>query len=285
VVDRRLLFVSGKGGVGKSAVAAALALAAARRGKEVLVVGMTDRLGLAVHFGRDDLPYRPVEVAPGVSGAGVDRARALDEYLRLQAHIPRLAPTAPLSRALNVLVETVPGIREIISIGKPVYEVWSDAWDLVIVDSPPLGQLGSYLRAPGAIAHLVPSGRVKEQAAAMQATLEDPTHSGLLLVTTAEELPATETREASRRIATEATIDIVAIVVNRVVPALGLSAETVAGLPPGPRRDAASLHRGVHGSQQRWLSQFPGAFRLPYLFGMHTPAEVVARLADLVEEL
>ena len=68
-----------------------------------------------------------------------------------------------LSKAMQVLVDTAPGIREIISMGKPIFDSWQDDHDLVIVDAPPLGQLMSYLRAPEVVAKLVPTGGVKER--------------------------------------------------------------------------------------------------------------------------
>jgi anion-transporting ArsA/GET3 family ATPase len=283
VLDRRLLFVSGKGGTGKSALTAAISETAARRGDRVLAIAMTDRIGLATHFGREDLDYGPGEVRPGLFALGMDRARALDEYLRIHLHVPRLAPTGPLSRALDALVETVPGIREIISIGKPIYEGWRREWDLVVVDAPPLGQLVSYLRAPRTIAGLVPPGRVRDQAAEMRATLEDAAETGLVLVATPEELPVAETAEALEEITREGLIDIVGVVANRVLGPLGASAERVAGVADCPQRAAASLHLGLHRSQRRWLAALPPGRRLPHLFGLHTPGEIAARLADELE--
>ena len=120
MLDRRLLLVSGKGGVGKSAVSAAFAILAARRGKRVLALAMTDRSGLAAHLGVDELTYDPIRIGPGLYAALVDRSRALDEYLGLQLHMPRSLPTRQLSNALSVLADTAPGIREIVTMGKPM---------------------------------------------------------------------------------------------------------------------------------------------------------------------
>ena len=152
MLDRKLIVVSGKGGVGKSAVTAALALRASRLGKTVLALGLIDALGLASHFGAEDRGYDWHEVHPGVYTATIDRARVLDEYLKLQLRLPRAAPTRQFSRALNVLIDTAPGVREIISMGKPVFETWRGTYDLVLVDAPPVGQVMSYLRAPATIA-------------------------------------------------------------------------------------------------------------------------------------
>ncbi|MGB5734307.1 MAG: ArsA-related P-loop ATPase, partial [Thiohalocapsa sp.] len=111
--DRRLIFVSGKGGVGKSAVTAALALRAARRGERVLAIGMVESLGLAAHFGVDTLEYEPHQVHTGIDAVGISRTKALDEYLRLQLRLPRAAPNSQASKVFQVFVDVAPGVREI----------------------------------------------------------------------------------------------------------------------------------------------------------------------------
>ena len=283
MLDRRLLFVSGKGGVGKSAVSAALAILAARRGKRVLALSMTDQIGLAGHLGVDELTYEPVRISPGLYGTLVDRSHALDEYLGLQLRMPRSIPTRQLSNALSVLADTAPGIREIVTMGKPIFEVWREEWDLVIADAPPLGQLQSYLAAPQTITGLVPTGAVREQAARLEATLSDPATSGLLLVTTPEELAVQETREAIAHIDAERQILIAGVIANRVLDPLGLNRDVVAATPDGPPRAAGLLHTGLVEAQSVWLESIPHDPRLPFLFGFHTPAEVSARLAEVCE--
>ncbi len=243
MLDRRLLLVSGKGGVGKSAITASLAIAAARAGKRVLAMGMVDGLGLALHLGVDTLGHDPREVLPGVSASVVDRARALDEYLKLQLRVPRGAPTRQFSKALNVLVDTAPGVREVISMGKPFFETQQHQWDLVVVDAPPLGQLLSYLRAPATIERLVPTGIVQSQARAIRRFLADPRRTGLVLVTIPEELPIVETVESLGELAAEPLVDLAVVAANRVLPELPVPGRVVSKLPDGPMRAAAELHR------------------------------------------
>ncbi|MBA2337878.1 MAG: ArsA family ATPase [Acidimicrobiia bacterium] len=279
MLDRRLLLVSGKGGVGKSAVTASIAIAAARTGRRVLALGMVDSLGLAAHLGLENLTPEPRRIAPGIHAAVIDRAQALDEYLRLQVRVPRGAPTRQLSRALNVLVDTAPGVREIISMGKPIYEAQQSRWDLVVVDAPPLGQLLSYLRAPATIHRLVSTGIVQNQAAAMRRFLTDARRCGLVLVTIPEELPIVETVESLGDLAEEPLIDLAVVAANRVLPELGVADEVVAALPDGPMRHTAELHATLEDHQRFWLDALGDATRLPYLFGLVTPAEVAAQLS------
>ena len=283
MLERRLLIVSGKGGVGKSAVSAALGILAARRGKRVLVLAMIQPSGLAAHLGVDSLGYEPTRIRPGLFGVAVDRAHALEEYLGLQLHVPRSLPMRQLSGALSVLADTAPGIREIVTMGKPIFEVLRGDWDLVIADAPPLGQLQSYLSAPQTITGLVPTGAVREQAARLESALADPATSGLLLVTTPEELAVLETREAIAQIDAERQILIAGVVANRVLEPLGVTVNDVSAVPDGPPRAAGLLHLGLVESQSVWLDSIPDDPRLPFLFGFHTPAEVSARLAEICE--
>ncbi len=278
--DRSLLLVSGKGGVGKSAVTAALAILAARRGLSVLAMSMTDDLGLATHLGVDRLGYTAQELRPGIHTLTIDRSQALDEYIRLQLHAPRIAPLGPVARGLNALADTVPGIRDIITIGKALFEGGKDRWDIVIADAPPLGQISSYLRAPVTIAGLVPVGRVRDQALRYEQQLGDAALTGLVLVATPEELPVVETNEAYDEIAS--FVDIAAVVTNRVLDPLGVSEETLADLAAGPHRDAGLLHRGLYNAQRRWTADLPAGPDVPFLFGVHTPGEVAVLIADSI---
>ncbi|MBT8198628.1 MAG: P-loop NTPase [Acidimicrobiia bacterium] len=281
MLDNRLVVVSGKGGVGKSAVTAGLALKAAAHGARVLVIGMTEPLGLAEHVGVERLTYEAREVHPGISALAIDRPAALDEYIRLQLRVPRAAPTAQLTRALTVLAETAPGIREIITMGKPVFEVWASRWDHVIVDAPPLGQLASYLRAPQAVASIVPAGRIRDQAMAMADVLNSDCE--LILVATASELPVNETLEAVALMKAESLVPVTGVIANRVVEPLDIAARTVARLPDGPHRGAVELHMAVAEDQTTWLAELSPTFTIPYLFGLLTPYEVAARIGDLLE--
>jgi Mrp family chromosome partitioning ATPase len=124
---------------------------------------------------------------------------------------------------------------------------------------------------------------VREQASRLESALSDPATSGLLLVTTPEELAVLETREAIAGIDAERQILIAGVVANRVLEPLGVTADAVASAPDGPARAAGLLHTGLVESQAVWLDSIPDDPRLPFLFGFHTPAEVSARLAEICE--
>ena len=274
----RLKIVTGKGGVGRSAITAAFALSAARAGRRVLVAAMTDSAGLAAHLGRMRLDYAPVRIEPNLHALGVDRARALDEYLKLQLGLGQRAPLMPLSRNLEALSETVPGIRDVVTTGKLYHEVRSGNWDLVIADGPPTGQIMSYLRASRVIASLVLTGRARRQADQMTDLLSSP-DSSLVLVTLAEELPVSETNEALAELEAEDLIRLDQVIVNRTLRPLGVSETTLEAVTNEALRDAGRLHRGLYESQKRWRRELPDHRALPMLFGEHDPAAVAERLA------
>lgn len=280
MLDHSLVIVSGKGGVGKSAVAVALALRAQRAGKRVLVSAMLEYTGAAIHLGAEKLAYKPTRFDSGVDAMAVERSSALEEYLRVQMRVPAAAPTKTFSKAMQVLVDTAPGIREVISMGKPIFDVWQGHYDVVVVDAPPLGQLSSYLRAPAVVSALVPTGAIKVQSGRMADALADRAMSTLILVTTPEELPVSETAEAIEELESEDLIQLGAVVANRVLPALDFTEPDLADVANGPARSAAQHHLALWEAQEAALAELPIDFRLPYLFGVHTPTEVAAQLAD-----
>jgi anion-transporting ArsA/GET3 family ATPase len=280
-----LVLVSGKGGAGKSAVTAAIAIERARRGQTVLAIDLGSGSGLAAHLGANSLEYAPKEVRPGLSAMKVIRSEALDEYLKTQLHVPQGAPTKSIAAALSVLVDTAPGVREIISIGKPIFETWKGVWDAVVVDTPSLGQFQSYLRAPATISDLVRTGNVQRQAAAITDAITNPAVTKVVLVTNPAELPVIETLESIDIIARERLSPPPVVVMNRSVLSSSMGAKTVDLVPDGPYREAALHQQAIERMQDTWRSEIDYDVALPYLMGVLTPGEVALQLADSLVHL
>ena len=208
------------------------------------------------------------------------RSEALLEYLSLQLKIPGMSRFGGVARAFDALATAAPAVREIITIGKVLWEVREERWDIVVADAPPTGQIGSYLRAPTSIAELVPTGRIRRQSAWMGDALSDPEVTALLLVSLAEELPATETQETIDWLEREQVAPPPSIIVNRVLPSLDSpdSADGMAG-------DMLDLHRSLWSEQQTWIEALPADLQVPFLFGLFTPGEVAARMSDELDSL
>jgi anion-transporting ArsA/GET3 family ATPase len=246
----RLLVVTGKGGTGKTTVAAGLAVAAAGRGRRVLVVEVEGRQGLAGLFGRTALDHREARVADGVSALAVDPDESLREYLERYGFGPlaRLLSWAHLNRLITA---AAPGLGDVLLVGK----VWEAAtregpggrggraaYDLVVLDAPPTGRVVPFLRAPETVAELARVGPIRGQADRVRDLLDDPGRTAVVLTCLPEELPVTETLEgvgALRR----AGLPVGGVVANRVTgDRLGGRAGRLAALArdPGPLAAAAA---------------------------------------------
>ena len=133
-----------------------------------------------------------------------------------------------LARTFDFVADAAPGVKEILSLGKLCYEVRERHYDLVIVDGVATGHVIAQLSAPDAIGELIKVGPVKDQTRWMQDILEDHARTGVVLVTTPEEMPVVETIDLVGRIGSETKVDVAAVVANRVLPELfGRSEEAV----------------------------------------------------------
>jgi len=247
LLDRRLLVVTGKGGVGKTSVASALALLAAREGRRVLVVELEPTGALAAAVESPPLQFEPTEVAPGCWGMVMDTEAALGEYLRLYVKIPVLGRLGPLARTFDFVAQAAPGVREILTIGKLCFEVREQRFDLVVVDAPASGHIIELLTAPRVVNDLVKVGMVREQTAWMLDIVENPDRTGVVVVTTPEELPVNETLEMVGRWQRETRVAVAGVLANRVLPEpFGQREESVFERLADDRfRDAVATELGV----------------------------------------
>jgi anion-transporting ArsA/GET3 family ATPase len=126
----------------------------------------------------------------------------------------------PLAKAFDFVATAAPGVREILTVGKLCYEVRERHYDLVVVDAPATGHIVAQLAAPQTINDLVKVGLIRTQTDWMLDILSDPVRTGLVVVTTPEEMPVNETLELAGRIGDETTVRLSAVVVNRVLPEL-----------------------------------------------------------------
>jgi anion-transporting ArsA/GET3 family ATPase len=267
-----LIVVTGKGGVGKSTVAAALGLAADRRGLRTIVVEVAARDDLSRALGTSDAAgaYAEQAVSDRLHHISIDPQRAMEEYLRQQLPIGALAALLARSRIFTALSAATPGMRELLTVGK-VWELaqhqrrtrGSRPYDLVVLDAPATGHGLAMLQAPGTFASVARVGPVAKQGRAVASFLSDARQTAVLAVSTAEEMPVAETLELRARLQKQLGLDLSLVVVNAVVPHRfsGADERTLRAAPPSPARHAAlfaatwarhqrsqisTLRRGLH---------------------------------------
>lgn len=221
----RVAVVSGKGGVGKTTVAAALAIAAARAGKQVLLAEIEDRDAFGPTFGYRKAGYTEHALDANLTGLSVEADESLVEYLRHFYGIPRLSRALVHSKAVEFATNVAPGLRDILLIGK-IKEAETrrrqglHVYDLIVLDAPPTGRLPRFLDAPRAIVELVRGGPIRSQAQGVLDMIRDPARTQVVLVTQPEEMPVRETAESVETMG-KMGIALGPVVVNGVWPPLG----------------------------------------------------------------
>jgi anion-transporting ArsA/GET3 family ATPase len=175
---------------------------------------------LAAAFDVAPLRFAPTEIAPNLSGMAMNTEDSLREYLRLFVRVPLVGRIGPLAHTFDFVADAAPGVKEILAVGKLCFEVRERHYDLVVVDAEASGHIVAQIAAPRVIRQLVQVGLVREQTNWMIDILEDPQRTGVVVVTTPEEMPVTETLELVERVRTDTGVAIAAVVANRVLPAL-----------------------------------------------------------------
>lgn len=220
LLDRKLIFVTGKGGVGKTTIAAALAWLAADRGKRTLVCEVDAKGNLADFYETAPTRFEEREIAPRLWAMSMDTEASLKQYLSLQLKLPLVLRMGPLAKMFDFVASAAPGVREIITVGKLCWEVKEKHYDLIVVDASATGHIVGQLTAPQAINQLVQVGLVRQQTGWMLDILDDPATTGLVVVATPAEMPVSETLDLTTRLREETKVDLAAVVVNRVLPEL-----------------------------------------------------------------
>ncbi len=225
-LDRRLLFVTGKGGVGKTTVAAALALSLAAQNKRVLIAMCNAKERLSTMLGSDLIGPDVQPVRPNVWAVNIEPERAMEEYGLLTLKSKALYKLLFDNKYVRAFFRAVPGLHEWAMLGKAWWHTTetlpdgSPRFDVVIVDAPATGHGLDMLRVPKVITEIVPPGILRRDAEIAWAMFQDPERSGVVVVTLPEELPVTETLELAEALDRELRMPLARVVVNAVLPRL-----------------------------------------------------------------
>jgi len=215
----RVVIVAGKGGVGKTTVTAALAKTASRAGMSVLVVEVEGKSGLAAAFDKPPLTYVEIDLAPGIRARTLTPDEALIEYLEDNG-LRRISRRLARSGALDVVATAVPGMQDILVLGKVKQLERRGVADLILIDAPAAGHAITFLLSARGVLDAVRVGPLRRQAVEVVELLSDPARCQVLLVTTPEETPVNELIETAFSVEDRAGVALGPVVVNGTYPPL-----------------------------------------------------------------
>ncbi len=235
LLSKRLVIVTGKGGVGKSTVALALGAAAARAGKRTIVceVAAQERLSRAFHHAK--VGFHEAEMAPNLWAISIDPDESMREYVLLQLKVKAMRDLLFRSKIFSYLAAATPGLRELVTIGK-IWELTLDErkvkgarnYDLVIVDAPATGHGVGFLQTPRTFANVARVGPIASQAETLDKFVTDENKTGVAIVCLPEEMPVNETAKLEHDLRSEVGVAVDRIFLNGLYPERFTAADEVA---------------------------------------------------------
>jgi energy-coupling factor transporter ATP-binding protein EcfA2 len=299
LLDRRLVIVTGKGGVGKSTVAAALALVAARAGKRVLVCEVNAQERIAPLLGAPRSGPEIREAVPGVFTVNVTPHEAMREYGLMVVKFRTIYEAVFENRLVRYFLRVIPSLAELVMLGKILFEAKAEErgqprWDLVIVDAPATGHAVQLLRVPSALVDTIPGGPLRRDADWMEAMLVDPQRTSVAIVTLPEEMPVNEAVELDAQVRGVLGMHRGALFVNAMPDARFTAAEEarlepLATRPPplGPAARAARLQALRAEQAARYLARARAALDvtptvIPLLPVVEWGPAAVERVAEVI---
>ncbi len=224
IFEKRLLIISGKGGVGKSTVCSALALSASRMGKRVLVIEMDEKERISRLFGTPEVGYDGAFVHPNIFVRNFLPMSVMDEFIEARAPVKAIARQILDSPIYRYFVAAAPGLKEFVTLGKIMMledekeRRGKPKYDLIVVDAPATGHGVAFLRVPFAAADVLKVGWVNKQADRIIKLITDPARTTINIVTLPEEMPVNETIEMCQSVRDLLRIPIGYIIINSVFP-------------------------------------------------------------------
>jgi anion-transporting ArsA/GET3 family ATPase len=301
--DKRLLFVTGKGGVGKSTVAVSLGLAAAARGKRTIVCEISSQEHTSRFFHRAQVGFHEVELEDNLWAISIDPDESMREYVLLQLKVRAMRDLLFRSRVFTYLTAATPGLKELVTIGK----IWELAqldrkvkkgrkYDLVIVDAPATGHGIGFLQTPRTFANIARVGPIHSQAQELDRFITDQEATGVAIVCLPEEMPVNETAALEVELGERIGIAVDRVYMNALYPErfssqeaerLEAAKERANGAVHGALRAAVSEHRRAN-SQRSQLARLREQVQsqvktLPFIFEPELGVEEARQLSEQLD--
>jgi len=299
LLDKRVVFVTGKGGVGKTTVAVALGLRAASEGKRTIVCEVASQENASRFFSHAEVGFHEVEMSENLWSISIDPDESMREYVLLQLKVRAMRDMLFRSRIFNYLAAATPGLKELVTIGK----IWELAqldrkvksgrkYDLVIVDAPATGHGVGFLQTPRTFAAIARVGPIHSQAQELDRLITDQEHTGVAIVALPEEMPVNESAALEHDLRTEVGVAVDRVYMNALYPERFSSEEAerlakLAGGEDGATRAAARAAVSEHNRARSQRAQLARLRRrvqapvktLPFLFEPELGVEAAERLA------
>ncbi|MFY9488824.1 MAG: ArsA family ATPase [Solirubrobacterales bacterium] len=298
LMQHRVLFVTGKGGVGKTTVAAALGLAAARAGLKTIICELDARERIGQLFGTTTRGFEEVELAPDLYAIAVDPQHAIEEYLMLQIKMRPVYDMLFKNRVFDYFAAATPGLAELVTIGK-IWELAQESrltknasgYDLVIVDAPATGHAIAMLEAPDTFRKVARVGPIHRQANHIATFLHNENLTAVIAVATAEEMPVNETIDLRDALRDRVGLDVDMAIVNALEPKYFSAADIkkLKQAEDGAPIEAALLQHTREKGQKEQLARLSQEFggpliTLPFLYEKSLGRSELAELAELLAE-
>jgi anion-transporting ArsA/GET3 family ATPase len=303
LLDKRLIFVTGKGGVGKSTIAVSLGLAAAQRGKRTIVCEIASQEQTSRFFKRVEVGFHEVELESNLWSISIDPDESMREYVLLQLKVRAMRDLLFRSRVFTYLTAATPGLKELVTIGK----IWELSqldrkvkkgreYDLVIVDAPATGHGIGFLQTPRTFASIARVGPIHSQAEELHRFITDHDATGTAIVSLPEEMPVNESATLEQQLREEIGVSVDRIYMNGLYPErfsaeeaerIDSAAQNADGALRGALRAAASEQRRA-ASQRAQLARLEERVSapvkpLPFIFEPELGVEEARQLAANLE--